>query len=66
VLAQVRSIGERNMTTMASAGAKLERAFRSGLATYHRLKRGVHQVAWIERVEVRDGGQAVIGLVKGS
>lgn len=72
VLSRIHNIGERNMITMASAGAKLERAFQSGLETYYRIKRGVHQVVRIERVEVKDGGQrtedrgqAVIGLVKG-
>lgn len=66
VLSRIHNVGERNMITMASAGAKLERAFQSGLETYFRLKRGVHQVVRIERVEVREGGQAVIGLLNGS
>ena len=43
------------MITMASAEAKLERAFQSGLETYYRIKRGVHQVVRIKRVDVREG-----------
>ena len=63
VLSRIHHIGERNMITMTSAGAKLERAFQSGLETYYRIKRGVTQVVRIERVEVRECGQAVIGVV---
>lgn len=66
VLGRIHNVGERNMIAMASAGAKLERAFQSGLETYYRLKRGVHQVVRVEKVEVRDGGQAVIGVLQKS
>ncbi len=40
---------------MASAGAKLERAFQSGLETNYRLKRGVSEVVRVARVEIKDG-----------
>ncbi|MFN3890644.1 MAG: hypothetical protein ACK4MV_09610 [Beijerinckiaceae bacterium] len=64
VLGRIHNVGERNVVAMASAGAKLERAFQSGLETYYRIKRGTSQVIRIERVTVEAGAQAVIGQVQ--
>ncbi len=63
VLGRLHGVTERNMIAMASAAAKLERAFQAGLETYYRLKRGNSQVIRIERVTVEAGAQAVIGIV---
>jgi hypothetical protein len=49
---------------MASAGARLLNAFTAQIETMRRLRGGGTQVIRVERVEVSDGGQAVIGNIK--
>jgi hypothetical protein len=56
--------GDRHVAMMASAGARLLNAFTAQIETMRRLRGGGTQIIRIERVEVRDGGQAVIGNVK--
>jgi hypothetical protein len=56
--------GDRHVAIMASAGARLLNAFTAQIETMRRLRNGGTQVIRIERVEVLDGGQAVIGNVK--
>jgi hypothetical protein len=56
--------GDRHVALMASAGARLLNAFTAQIETMRRLRSGGAQIIRIERVEVRDGGQAVIGNVK--
>jgi hypothetical protein len=51
-------------TLMASAGARLLNVFTAQVETMRRLRSGGAQIIRIERVEVSDGGQAVIGNVK--
>jgi hypothetical protein len=52
-----------NAASTAGAVAKLERAFHSSVALYHRLKHGHRQVIRIERLEIQSGAQAVVGQV---
>ena len=52
--------GHRNVLAAATAASRLSRSF----ATLRRLRSGRSQVIRIERVEVKDGGQAVIGNVR--
>jgi hypothetical protein len=56
--------GDRHVAIMASAGARLLNAFTAQIETMRRLRSGGTQIIRIERVEVSDGGQAVIGNVK--
>src|ERR1700730_9879682 len=56
--------GDRHVALMASAGARLLNAFTAQIETMRRLRNGGTQIIRIERVEVSDGGQAVIGNVK--
>ena len=56
--------GARHMAIMTSAGARLLNAFTAQIETMRRLRSGGTQIIRIERVEVSDGGQAVIGNVK--
>ena len=63
VLKRLNSVGERNMIAVATAAAKLERAFHSAIETYHRVKKGVSQIIRIEKVEVQAGAQAIVGVV---
>jgi hypothetical protein len=56
--------GDRHVAVMASAGARLLNAFTAQIETMRRLRNGGTQIIRIERVEVSDGGQAVIGNVK--
>jgi hypothetical protein len=56
--------GDRHVAIMASAGARLLNAFTAQIETMRRLRNGGTQIIRIERVEVSDGGQAVIGNVK--
>ena len=55
--------GNRHVALMASAGARLLKAFSAQVETMRRLRNGGSQVIRIERVEV-SGGQAVIGNIK--
>ena len=63
VLSRMHSVTERNVIAMASAAAKLERAYHGAIETYDRLKHGVRQVIRIEKVEIQSGAQAIVGLV---
>jgi hypothetical protein len=56
--------GDRHVALMASAAARLLNAFTAQIETMRRLRNGGTQIIRIERVEVSDGGQAVIGNVK--
>jgi hypothetical protein len=56
--------GDRHVAIMALAGARLLNAFTAQVEAMRRLRNGGTQVIRIERVEVRDGSQAVIGNVK--
>lgn len=58
----VSHIPESRMRAASNAAARLERAFHSAVQTYHKLKHGNRQIIRIERIEVRDGGQAVIDV----
>jgi hypothetical protein len=55
---------DRHVAIMASAAARLLNAFTAQVEAMRRLRNGGTQVIRSERVEVRDGGQAVIGNVK--
>ena len=56
--------GHRNVLASATAASRLSRTFATLVETLRRLRSGGSQVIRIERVDVRDGGQAVIGNVK--
>jgi hypothetical protein len=56
--------GNRNVLAAATAASRLSRAFSTLVETLRRLRNGGSQVIRIERVDVRDGGQAVIGNIK--
>jgi hypothetical protein len=64
VLARTEAVSERRLVVMASAAAKLERAFQGAIDSYYRMQRGATQVVRIERVEVQSGAQAIVGVVK--
>jgi hypothetical protein len=59
----VEAVSERRIIPMASAAAKLERAFQCAIDNYYRMQRGATQVVRIERVEVQPGAQAIVGVV---
>jgi hypothetical protein len=56
--------GNRQVAMMAAAAARLLNAFANQVETMRRLRNGGTQVIRIERVEVKEGGQAVIGNLK--
>jgi hypothetical protein len=58
--------GNRHVAVMAAAAARLLNAFTAQVETMRRLRSGGTQVIRIERVEVKDGGQAVIGNINKS
>ena len=64
VLGRTDHVADRRMIAMATAAARLERAFQTGIETYYRLRRGVTQIVRVERVEVQAGAQAIVGVVK--
>jgi hypothetical protein len=53
-----------HVAMMAAAAARLLHAFTAQVETMRRLRSGGTQVIRIERVEVKEGGQAVIGNLK--
>jgi hypothetical protein len=53
--------GDRHVAIMASAGARLLKAFAAQVETMRRLRQGGTQVIRVERIEVSDTAQAVIG-----
>ena len=56
--------GNRNVLAVATAVGRLSRAFSTLVETLRRLRSGGSQVIRIERVDVGDGGQAIIGNIK--
>jgi hypothetical protein len=54
---------ERSAVRLATAAARLERAFHSALETYYKLKRGNTQVIRVEKIEIQSGAQAIVGNV---
>jgi hypothetical protein len=56
--------GDRSVLAAATAVSRLSRTFAILVETLRRLRNGGSQVIRIERVEVREGSQAVIGNVK--
>jgi hypothetical protein len=56
--------GDRSVLAAATAVSRLSRAFSTLVETLRRLRNGGSQVIRIERVDVREGGQAVIGNIK--
>jgi len=55
---------DRHVLATATAASRLSRAFAILSETLRRLRSGGSQVIRIERVDVREGGQAVIGHIK--
>ena len=53
--------GDRHVAMVAAAVARLMRTFAIQVETLRRLRNGGSQLIRIERVDVSDGGQAVIG-----
>jgi hypothetical protein len=53
----------RSSTAMASAAARLLRAYATQVETLRRLRSGGSQLVRVEHVHVNEGGQAVIGAV---
>jgi hypothetical protein len=56
-----RVYGDRSILSASTAVSRLSRSFAILVETLRRLRMGGSQVIRIERVDVRDGGQAVIG-----
>jgi len=57
--------GDRNTAVMAGAATRLLKAFATQVEALRRLRNGGSQFVRVEHVHVNDGGQAVIGNVKG-
>jgi len=66
VLARFRGGGgsEGRVVALATAAARLQRAFSVQVETLRRLRHGGNQYVRVEHVNVNEGGQAVIGNVK--
>lgn len=58
--------GDRSVSAAATAVSRLSRSFSTLVETLRRLRNGGSQVIRIERVEVKNGGQAVIGNIQKS
>ena len=56
---------ERRITAFGSTAARLLRAYAMQMEVLRRLRHGGHQHVRVEHVHINDGGQAVIGNVKG-
>ena len=56
--------GDRHVLAAATAVSRLSRTFAILVETLRRQRNGGSQIIRIERVDVRDGGQAIIGNVK--
>jgi hypothetical protein len=52
---------ERRVASLGSAAARLLKAYAGQVEALRRLRHGGEQVIRIERVDVRDGGQAIVG-----
>jgi hypothetical protein len=57
------SMQERPTIAAANATAKLERALHSAIKAYFRLKHGNTQVIRIEKIEIQQGAQALVGPI---
>ena len=55
--------GGRNVAIMVSVGAKLMNAFSTQVETMRRLRSGGTQIIRVERIEVSDNAQAIIGNI---
>jgi hypothetical protein len=55
--------GDRTVAAMASAAARLLRAYATQVEALRRLRNGNSQTVRVEHVHVNEGGQAVIGNV---
>ena len=55
---------DRSVAAMASAAARLLRAYATQVETLRRLRNGGSQVVRVEHVHVNEGGQALIGNVR--
>ena len=55
--------GDRHVALLAAAGARLLRAFATQVEAMRRLRSGGTQVIRVERIEVSDTAQAIIGNV---
>jgi hypothetical protein len=58
--------GDRHVVAAATAASRLSRSFAILVETLRRLRSGGSQIIRIERVEVKEGGQAVIGNINKS
>ena len=56
--------GDRTVVAMASAAARLLRAYAAQVEALRRLRNGGSQTVRVEHVHVNEGGQAIIGNVK--
>jgi hypothetical protein len=56
-------ISERRVAALGSAAARLLRAYAAQVEVLRRLRQGGTQTIRIERVDVRDGGQAVMSAM---
>ena len=54
----------RTVAGMASAAARLLRAYATQVETLRRLRNGNFQIVRVEHVHVNEGGQAIIGNVR--
>ena len=57
--------GDRHVAMMATAAARLVRAYATQVKTLRRLRNGGSQYVRVEHVHVNAGGQAVIGNIQG-
>ena len=55
--------GNRHIAMMAAAAARLLNAFANQVETMRRLRNGGTQVIRVERIEVSDSAQAIIGNI---
>src|SRR5215216_4748201 len=55
--------GDRNVAMMATAAARLVRAYATQVETLRRLRNGGSQFVRVEHVQISEGGQAIIGNV---
>ena len=58
-----KAAGERTVAAMASAAARLLRAYAAQVEALRRLRNGNSQTVRVEHVHVNEGGQALIGNV---
>src|SRR3954447_265856 len=56
--------GDRSVAAMASAAARLLRAYATQVEALRRLRNGGSQTVRVEHVYVNEGGQAIIGNVQ--